>query len=814
MKKISLLSMWMLCACIGLHAASYGILINGSTYYEGTLNSSAQDPSFTEYMALGVPVNAGDQLQLYDKEEAAGWVVTLDDASTPAITVSGEHYVCSTTGCYNFYIKLKFGADQLYIGQASGDCSNNKGETIGGGTTDPDNPDTPDNPGTDPDPDQPIDPSNPNLPQDCASAVPSQCEDVMLQAFYWDSNGGGTYGDTKWRTLQAQTSEINAYFDLVWLPPSAKSSGGVGYLPSQYCNQTSDWGSRSELEQLIASFHAAGTKVVADMVVNHGNNKSTWCDFYEEDFGAYGKFSPDASWICNTDEMNSDSKAGSCKGKATGARDDGYGDEANYAAARDWDHKSDKVRNMFRAYAKWMKYEMKYDGFRYDYCKGFHNSHVSDYNSAAKTYFSVMEYWDGDPNVLLSRLNDADYNTLTFDFATKYTAFNNNLASGSFAGFKGCGLLGKGKSKYAVTFVDNHDTHNRDGNEFCGKGNSMTAANKAKTLQANAFILSMPGVPCVFYPHWKAWKSEIGPMILARKAVGVHSESAVSDEGDASGYRATVTGKNGTLIAEFGNRVSDSQPGYTKAASGTGYVIWTKVTKAVAPQLVITPGSCTYKTENLTVKMETIGGTETATIYYTLDGTDPRTSTTRQTYSTPLTITGTVTLNAYAASANAQTDVQQCVYTYKAPQTTPITVAFYKPASWAKVCLYAWVVDGTKTTDLCGKWPGTQMTVQNSEGFFYHQFDADIKEVNFIFNNGSDQAKTSDLITDEDVCYTWANGAEKLLEDCQAPTAIEQTEQEEIPALDFSQPMYNILGQPVGKDYQGVIIQNAHKYLR
>ena len=634
----------------------------------------------------------------------------------------------------------------------------------------------------------------------------------MLQAFYWDSNSSGTYGDTKWSTLQAQTSEINAYFDLVWLPPSAKSSGGVGYLPSQYCNQTSAWGSRTELEKLIASFHAAGTKVVADMVVNHGNNKSTWCDFYEEDFGSYGKFSPDASWICSTDEMNSDSKAGSCKGKATGARDDGYGSEANYGAARDWDHQSEKVREMFRAYAKWMKYEMKYDGFRYDYCKGFHTSHVSDYNSAAKTYFSVMEYWDGNPDVLISRLNDAGYNTLTFDFATKYTAFNNNLASGSFTGFKGCGLLGRGKGKYAVTFVDNHDTHNRDGNEFCGKGNSMTAANKAKTLQANAFILSMPGVPCVFYPHWKAWKSEIGPMILARKAVGVHSESSVQDEGDGSGYRATVTGKNGTLIAEFGNRVSPSKDGYTKAASGTGYVIWTKVTKAVAPQLVITPGSCTYKTESMTVKMETIGGTESATIYYTLDETDPRTSDTRQTYTAPLTIKGTVTLNAYAASANAQTEVQQCVYTYKAPQTTPITVAFYKPASWSKVNLYAWVVDDKKFTELNGKWPGTQMKVQNSEGFYYHQFDEGIKVVNFIFNNGTDQ--TADLQTDEDVCYTWANGAEKLLEDCGVPASIATIGEDEIPALDLSQPMYNILGQPVGADYQGVVIQNAHKYLR
>ena len=340
----------------------------------------------------------------------------------------------------------------------------------------------------------------------------------------------------------------------------------------------------------------------------------------------------------------------------------------------------------------------------------------------------------------------------------------------------------------------------------------MNASNKAKTIQANAFILSMPGIPCVFYPHWKTWKSEIGPMILARKAVGVHSESTVQDEGDDAGYRATVIGKNGTLIAEFGNRVSKSQQGYTKAAYGTGYVIWTKLTNPVPPQLIISQGSCTYKTDTLTVSMRTVGGTDTATIYYTLDGTDPRTSTTRLTYSTPLPITGSVTLTAYAATANTQTEVQQCVYTYKAPQTTPIIVAFYKPAAWSKVNLYAWVNNGTKTTVLCGEWPGTQMTVKNNKGFFYYQFAEEIKEVNFIFNYGNTQ--TADLWTDEDVCYTWSNGAEVLLPDCEAPTAIEQTKEDAIPTLNLSQPMYNILGQPVGPGYQGVVIQNAHKFIR
>ena len=79
--------------------------------------------------------------------------------------------------------------------------------------------------------------------------------------------------------------------------------------------------------------------------------------------------------------MNSNPAAGDCK--ATGNPDDGYGSEANYEAGRDWDHNNAKVREMCKAYLKWLRNDIKIDGFRYDYCKGFHNSHINDYNTAA-----------------------------------------------------------------------------------------------------------------------------------------------------------------------------------------------------------------------------------------------------------------------------------------------------------------------------------------------------------------------------------------------------------------------------------------------
>ncbi len=565
MKKLSLFLL-MVCSAVYVSAASFGILVNGKIYYAGTLNATPGDPSFTEYMVLGVSLNAGDLCQLYDADNKAAWVVALDTYSTSDITLGNGSYVIGKTACYDFYIKLKYGEDQLYVG-GNASCSGIKGTDISGGGSDP------------------VDPT-----PDPTTAAPAQCPDVMFQAFHWDSwntqeENVKLYGRTKWVDFingsnGTSAEEVGQWFDLVWLPPMSRGTGGTGYLPSCYSDLGStngtDWGTKKKLDEFITTLRQNGARVVADIVINHAVAQNGWCDFGTYNFGSYGKFSPDASWICKTDEMNTDSGAGDCKGKATGAADDGYGSEANYEAGRDWDHTNSKVQEMFKAYLKWLRNEIKIDGFRYDYCKGFHNSHIADYNSAAAAYFSVMEYWDGDVNALQYHLNDAKWNTLTFDFATKYTAFNNGIAANNYASLKGCGLLGAGKSRYAVTFLDSHDSFMRDDNEFCGKGNSMKYPGKVQ--QCYAFILSMPGVPCVFFPHWVKFKEQLKPMINARYKTGVHSESAVSDEAGSGYYKATITGTNGQIRLLIGpnSGYASTPSGFTKAVVGENYGVYYK----------------------------------------------------------------------------------------------------------------------------------------------------------------------------------------------------------------------------------------------
>lgn len=650
-----------------------------------------------------------------------------------------------------------------------------------------------------------------------SSQVPSQCGDVMLQGFYYDSYESKTYNgvkfsDTKWATLNGQAAEIGAFFDMIWLPPSAKASG-TGYHPEQYSNQNSTWGSRADLETFISAMHSSPrkTKVIADIVVNHAGNKSTWCDYHELDFGVYGKFSPDATWITKDDEVWSSTDAGAknCTVGSNASYDDGYGGEAKYAAARDWDHNQAQVRDMCKAYLKWMYNVIGYDGWRYDYCKGFHNSHINDYNKASGAYFSVMEYWDGNVNTLRDRLNDASYNTLTFDFATKYEAFNRGIAAGNYSGCKGSGMLGAGLSKYAVTFIDSHDSFQRDDNEMCGNGKSLNDANKNKVLQANAFLLSMPGIPCVFYPHWQVFKEEIGKMIMVRHATGVHSESSVSDSGDNGGYEAYITGKTGMICLQLGNKVGSAPSGYTTAVSGTGFAVHYK-TNGTAPQpvVIVTPGTSVFKDNtkglDITIKAVTLSGTPT--IYYTTDGSNPTTSSNKLTGNT-LNIKQTTTLKVMAVANGAQSEVQTYTYTYKQPQdvnSNPITVRFAAPSSWTKVYLWAW----TSAGNLFKAWPGEELT-RDADGWYSYTFEKGLASVNFIFNAGQGKDQTSDLITDEDVCYTWSGGAEMLLPDCQIPTGVEDIQAVTTAVKLYPNPVHDVLNISTEESISSAYIFNV-----
>ena len=518
---------------------SYGLLIDG-VYMAGTKNVLQKE--WKEYMLRNVELKKDQKIQLYDKCNDARWVMEKFAETSYTFPIVDGKYVVPEDGTYDFYLKFIYENDEVYIAKHGV----------------------------------------------YSSAVPSECEDVLMQAFYNESYqvnnstyGTDKYGDTRWKTLFPQAAEIGKYIDLIWLPPSANGSG-MGYHPRNYSDQNSSWGTRQELDALIAEFHKAGAKVVADIVINHCEGWSSWCDFPTFDFGEYGSFHPDASYIACTDEVNLNPDAGECYGKATGPQDDGWGDwYGNWDGARDWAHDAPKVQEMFKAYLLWMRNVMKYDGFRYDKGDGFNNWHHDNYNKASGPYIAFMELWSGNDQIIAG-IDQANKNIMALDFQTKYSAFD-GIAGFDYSRCAGSGLLGRGYAKNAVTFIDSHDWFLRDnGQEFGGNGKSMTDELKDRLLQANAFLLGMPGVPCIFYPHWAKYKEQLKPMIEARKLAGVHSESAVTDEyADHDGYQCTLTGKFGWMILQLGNRTTHTNTGeyswlgdYKLVAKGPGYAMW------------------------------------------------------------------------------------------------------------------------------------------------------------------------------------------------------------------------------------------------
>jgi alpha-amylase len=142
-------------------------------------------------------------------------------------------------------------------------------------------------------------------------------------------------------------------------------------------------------------------------------------------------------------------------------------------------------------------------------------------------------------------------------------------------------LRGRGLAKYTVTFVDNHDTFNRIdaqgwSGEFLGyESNLDDPIIKNKILQANAYILMMPGVPCVFYPHWKKYGEAINALIAVRKLAGLHSESVIENEVGSTTkkyYGATIHGHRGDVKLFLGPKRPTTIPeGYYMALDGAEY---------------------------------------------------------------------------------------------------------------------------------------------------------------------------------------------------------------------------------------------------
>ena len=326
-----------------------------------------------------------------------------------------------------------------------------------------------------------------------AQGWPANYGGVMLQGFYWDS-----YDDTQWTKFTEQADELTKYFDLIWVPNSGycKQSQSMGYNPVYWYNHNSSFGKPKELLNMISTFKEKGTGFIMDVVINHRNGVSDWADFPSEknslDGQTYQMYPSDIT-------KNDDGGYTASKGIEVGPNDD-TGDD--FSGARDLDHKSLNVQENCKAYCKFLIDKIGYVGFRLDMVKGYAPEYTKMYNEYSQPQFSVGEFWDG-KDAIKWWINGTGKTSAAFDFPLKYQ-LNKAFGSGDYSALSDKGLAGDASiNRYIVTFVDNHDSDREDYNRCV-----------QNQLGATAFILGMPGTPCVFLKHWKKWPRTAHPATI------------------------------------------------------------------------------------------------------------------------------------------------------------------------------------------------------------------------------------------------------------------------------------------------------------
>lgn len=642
---------------------------------------------------------------------------------------------------------------------------------------------------------------------------PYDYEGVMMQGFYWDS-----YSETSWAKLQAEADEIAPYFQLIWIPQSGwcNSDYTMGYMPVYYFNQKSAFGSKRELRSMIATYRSKGTGFIADVVLNHRKNigeNGSWVDFPEETWnGKTYKMTP--TDICGNDDGGTTANWASGNGLSLSINDD-TGDD--WSGCRDLDHKNPHVQKIIKDYLKFLLEDVGYAGFRYDMVKGFWASFVGDYNMSARPAFSVGEYFDGATKIKewinYSKGYVAEHPTsAAFDFPFRYR-MRDAVESHNWRnlGWDEKPLAFDDYYKqYAVTFIENHDT------EYRSEKEPQTPIWR-DTLAANAYLLAMPGTPCVFYRHWHDCKYPIKQMILARRIAGITNTSGSEEKWtDDNFYAKASYGKRGTLLCVVGNNpeyYNASSSEFKEILSGKGYryllnrsanTVWMDVPdgRYEAP---------------LNVKFTAVSNLSGAKIVYTTDGSTPTANSPQIASGSTLSIESSCTLKAGILSNGTVRGIQSRTYDIFEPHD--ITIYVNSGINWGgALFFYVW---DNNNTNLNGKWPGkragTYVTIGDKKWYYQtHRLTSPDQYLNLIVANQAGSKQTIDIRgirSDYYFCITGEKDENDfILEDQTADMATGIT-----PPLLFNEEkntrsVYNLLGMPVSPDKKkGIVIENGRK---
>ncbi|CAL5229985.1 g13418 [Coccomyxa viridis] len=386
--------------------------------------------------------------------------------------------------------------------------------------------------------------------------------EIMLQAFNWESHNQNWY--------QRVTEQANRFaslgFTCVWLPPFTESVSPQGYMPLDLYNLNSRYGSEEDLRRCVAKLQSCGLKVLGDCVLNHR------CASQQDSKGVWNQYGGRLDWDARAivrDDHNFGGRGGPASGDC-------------FSAAPNIDHAQPFVKRDLCEWMSWLRSHVGFDGWRLDFVRGFHGSHVRDYVRATEPSFVVGEFWDSlayngglpDHNQdahrqrIVNWINDARGNATAFDVTTK-GILHAVFERGEFwrlrdAVGKPPGLMGWWPSR-AVTFLENHDTGSTQGHwRFPSNG----------VEQGYVYLMTHPGTPSLFYDHLEdpQLATTIQRLISLRLRAGIHCRSKVTIlRAEADIYLATV---DDSLLMKIGPRSHQPDASWTPAESGQSWGTW------------------------------------------------------------------------------------------------------------------------------------------------------------------------------------------------------------------------------------------------
>ncbi|MCL7044068.1 hypothetical protein MKW94_015778 [Papaver nudicaule] len=389
-------------------------------------------------------------------------------------------------------------------------------------------------------------------------------KEILFQAFNWES-----HKHNWWATLERKVPDIaKSGFTTAWLPPPTHSFAPEGYLPQDLYSLNSSYGSERMLKALLYKMKQHRVRPMADIVINHRIGTT---------IGHGGRYNRYDGVPLSWDERAVTSCTGGLGNRSTGD---------NFDGVPNIDHTQTFVRKDIIKWLQWLRYDVGFQDFRFDFARGYAPKYAKEYILESKPIFAVGEYWDScnykgcnleynqdsHRQRIINWIDNTGGLSTAFDFTTKgilQEAVGGELWRLRDAQGKPPGVMGWWPSR-AVTFLDNHDT---------GSTQAHWPFPSSHVMEGYAYLLTHPGIPSVFYDHFCDWGESIHDQIVKlmsiRKSNGIHSRSPIKiAEAQPNLYSAFIGEKVCMKIGD-GNWCPTGKE-WTLATCGHRYAVWQK----------------------------------------------------------------------------------------------------------------------------------------------------------------------------------------------------------------------------------------------